>query len=151
MNFLDRIVEQWNSLVDQIRPSWILAKKIFRGVGLVFVFLWKFIFGIRGIIISVPVALAALYVASWGQQNLPEVVEITHIVIDTHAENALFGLFVMSTDMITRDVALFMPLALTAFCLVMTILSKRTLFPWLISIFTLVLPVVMYYLNTYPM
>lgn len=151
MNFLDRIVEQWNKIVEDIRPSWNLAVKIFRGIGLVFVYLWKFLFSIRGIIISAPVAALALAVASWGQKNLPEAVEITHIAIDRNAENALFGLFVMSTDMITRDVALFVPLVLTAFCLLMTILSKRTLYPWLISLFTLCLPIVMYYLNTYPM
>ena len=36
-------------------------------------------------------------------------------------------------------------------CLVCTVLSKRTLYPWLISLLSLTLPVVMYYLNTYPM
>jgi hypothetical protein len=90
-------------------------------------------------------------VAAWGREKLPEVVQITHVVIDRDAEDALFGLFVMTTEQITRDVALFVPLVLTAFCLVMTILSKKPLYPWLISVFTLCLPIVMYFLNTYPM
>jgi hypothetical protein len=42
------------------------------------------------------------------------------------------------------------PLMLTAACLVFTILSKRTLFPWIISIFTLVVPVLLYLMTQYP-
>ena len=116
-----------------------------------FLYLWKFIWFFRGAVISVPVAAAALYIASQAREKLPEVVEITHIIIDPNAENPLFGLFVMTSDLITRDVAIFVPLVLTGFCIIMTILSKRTLYPWLISVFSLVLPIVIYALNTYPM
>jgi hypothetical protein len=151
MNFLDKIVEKWNWLKDKVRPVWDATKKVFSMVGRVFAVIWKAIFSLRGILISAPVAAAALLVASWAEKKLPEVVEITHVVIDREAENALFGLFVMTTEYITRDVAIFVPLALTGFCLLMTILSKKTLYPWLISIFTLCLPIVMYFLNTYPM
>ena len=151
MNFLDQIVEKWNWLKDKVRPVWEATKKVFSMVGKVFAVIWKAIFSLRGIWISAPVAAAALLVASWAEKNLPEVVEITHVIIDWDAENALFGLFVMTTEFITRDVAIFVPLALTAFCLLMTILSKKTLYPWLISIFTLCLPIVLWFLNTYPM
>jgi hypothetical protein len=72
-------------------------------------------------------------------------------VIDKDAEDAIFGLFVMTSEQITRDVAIAAPLGLTAVCLICTIFSKRTLYPWLISVFTLCLPIVMYLLNTYPM
>ena len=151
MNWLDRIVEKWNWLVGKVRPVWNVIKKIFSVIDTIFRVIWKTIYGLRGILISAPVAAAALVVAAWGREKLPEVVEITHVVIDRDAEDALLGLFVMTTEQITRDVALFVPLVLTGFCLVMTILSKKTLYPWLISVFTLCLPIVMYFLNTYPM
>ena len=151
MNWLDRIVEKWNWLKDQVRPVWDVFKRAFSILAIIFRALWKTVFGLRGIILSAPVAAAAIWVAAWGQKKLPEVVEITHVAIDLEAENALMGMFVLNTELITRDVALFVPLALTAFCLLMTILSKKTLYPWLISIFTLCLPVVMWFLNTYPM
>ncbi len=151
MNWLDKIVEKWNWLKDQVRPVWNATKKAFSVVGNIFAVIWKVIYSLRGILISAPVAAAALLIASWAQQNLPEVVQITHVVIDRDAENALFGLFVMTSDLITRDVAIFVPLVLTGFCLLMTVLSKKVLYPWLISIFTLCLPIVMWALNTYPM
>jgi hypothetical protein len=151
MNWLDRIVEKWNWLVSKVRPVWDVIKRAFSIVGTIFAVIWKAIYGLRGILLSAPVAAAALLIASWAQNNLPEVVEITHVMIDPKAENPLFGLFVMTTDLITRDVAIFAPLALTGVCLICTIFSKRTLYPWLISVFTLCLPIVMYLLNTYPM
>lgn len=150
MNWLDRIVEKWNKFMEKVRFVWAATKDAFADVWRVFAVIGKCLYGIRGILISIPVAVAALLIASWGQRNLPEVVQITHIIIDRSAQNALFGLFVMTTDLITRDVALFVPLVLTAFCLAMTMLSKRTLYPWLISVFTLCLPIVLYLLNTYP-
>ena len=151
MHWLDWIVEKWNWLKDKVRPVWDVIKKVFIILYRIFMALWKTVYSLRGVLLSIPVAIAGMIVAAWGQSNLPEVVEITHVIIDRNAENPLFGLFVMTTDLITRDVALFVPLALTAFCLVMTILSKRTLFPWVISILTLCLPIVIWFLNTYPM
>lgn len=151
MNWLDKIVEKWNWLVGKVRPVWEATKNVFGSIGHVFALLWKYIYMFRGILISAPVAAAAVLVASWGQKNLPEMVDITHVVVDKEAEGALLGLFVMTSEQISRDVAVGAPLFLTALCLVFTILSKRTLYPWLISIFTLCLPIVMYFLNTYPM
>jgi hypothetical protein len=150
MNWLDRIVEKWNFLVSKVRPVWDVIVAIFRGIGKVFALLWKYIFMFRGIIISAPLAAAAVIVSVWARKNLPEMVEITHLVLDKEAEGSIFGLFVMTTEAISRDVAVFVPLVLTGICIVMTILSKRTLYPWLIGCLTLCLPIVMYLLNTYP-
>jgi hypothetical protein len=88
---------------------------------------------------------------TWRKEHLPEAVEVTHVMIDKEAEGAIFGLLVMTTEMLARDVVIVSSLALTALCLICTIFSKRTLYPWLISVLTLCLPIVMYYLNTYPM
>lgn len=151
MNWLDKIVEKWNWLVGKVRPVWEATKNVFGSIGHVLSLLWKYIYMFRGILISAPVAAAAVLVASWSQKNLPEMVEITHVVVDKESEGALFGFFVMTTEQIGRNVAVGVPLFLTAVCLVFTILSKRTLYPWLISVFTLCLPIVMYFLNTYPM
>ena len=151
MNWLDRVVEKWYWLVGKVRPVWEVIKKVFSVIGNVFRIIWKFIYGVRGILVSVPVVFAAFYVASWAREHLPEAVEVTHVVIDREAEGAIFGLFVMTTDLMARDLVIVSSLALTAVCLICTIFSKRTLYPWLISVFTLCLPIVMYYLNTYPM
>ena len=151
MNWLDRIVEKWNWLVGKVRPVWDVIAAIFRGIGRVFALTWKYIFLFRGIIISAPLAAAAVIVAAWGRKNLPDMVEITHVALNREAEGAIFGMFVMNTEFISQDVAVYVPLTLTGICVVMTILSKRTLYPWLIGVLTLCLPIVMYLLNIYPM
>ena len=151
MNWLDRVVEKWYWLVGKVRPVWEVIKKVFSVIGNVFRIIWKFIYGVRGILVSVPGVFAAFYVASWAREHLPEAVEVTHVLIDREAEGAIFGLFVMTTELMARDLVIVSSLALTAVCLICTIFSKRTLYPWLISVFTLCLPIVMYYLNTYPM
>ena len=42
------------------------------------------------------------------------------------------------------------PVAITAVCLLMMFLSKKTLYPWLISVFSLVLPLVIWFSNVFP-
>ena len=151
MNWLDRIVERWYWLVDKVSPAWEVFTDIFHWIARFFTLLWRYMFMFRGILISAPVAVLAAMIIVWSREHLPEMVEITHLVLDPEAEGAVFGLFVMTTESISRNVAIGGPVALSAVCLVCTMLSKRTLYPWLISLLSLTLPVIMYCLNTYPM
>ena len=52
--------------------------------------------------------------------------------------------------MVTREYAVYGPLGLTAFCLLLMFCSRRTLYPWLISIMSLLLPMLILLLNNYP-
>ena len=151
MNWLDRIVEKWNWLVGKVRPVWDVIAGVFRGIGRFFSLLWKYIFMFRGILISAPVIVLGALMIVWARDHLPEMVEITHLVLDPEAENAIFGNFVMVTEFISRDLAIGVPMALSGVCLVCTILSKRTLYPWLMALLTMTMPVVIYLLNTHPL
>ena len=51
--------------------------------------------------------------------------------------------------MVTRNYAVYGPLLVTGFCLLLMFCSRKTLFPWIISIFTLVLPYLIYLTNIY--
>ena len=42
------------------------------------------------------------------------------------------------------------PLVVTGVCLVMMWLSRRTIYPWIISIFSLVLPILIWITNVFP-
>ena len=53
-------------------------------------------------------------------------------------------------QMISRDLAVLGPLAVTGGCLLLMFCSRRTFYPWIISIFTLVLPILLYLTNVYP-
>ena len=98
----------------------------------------KYIYMFRGVFISIPVVVVAIMVALKNAARLPETV----------------GLEILSTGdyatTVTRTTAVLLPLVLTGVCVLLTILSKRTLFPWLVSVFTLVLPFLIWFTNIYP-
>ena len=52
---------------------------------------------------------------------------------------------------ISRDTAVFGPAMITAACLLMMMCSKRTLYPFMISVFSLCLPLVIWFFSIYPM
>lgn len=151
MAWLDRLIEKWQQLVQKMRPGFQRVGSVFRSIGSTFATLWRYIFWFRGIIMAAPVAAASAVLAAMNMNRLPETVEITKIALDTKAEDALFGFLVTSTDYVARDVAVYAPLLVTGICLLLMFCSKRKLYPWIISIFTLCLPLVLYLFNTYPM
>ena len=53
-------------------------------------------------------------------------------------------------QMIAREIAVLGPLALTALCLLFMFCSRRVVYPWLISIFSLVLPILILITNIFP-
>ena len=53
-------------------------------------------------------------------------------------------------EMVSKNVAVLGPLAVTAVCLLMVFCSRKVLYPWLISLFSLVLPLLIYITNIFP-
>ena len=90
------------------------------------------------ILLAVPVAIAAVWLAISTAAKLPEHVGINML------ETGEFAY------MVTREVAVLGPLAVTALCLLLMFCSRRTVYPWLISIFSLVLPLLLLVTNIYP-
>ena len=100
--------------------------------------LWSWAYKLRSVLLAAPVALAAVVLAIFNQINLPDVVGIN---IQASGEYA---------DTVSKAVAVFGPLALTAVCLLMVFCSRKVLYPWLISLFSLVLPLLIYITNFFP-
>ena len=100
--------------------------------------IFRWIYNLRGIFMAVPVALAALYLAVQNMGRLPKEVGINLL------ENGEYQY------LISRELAVMGPLLVTAACLLMMLLSRKTLYPWVISIFTLVLPILIYITNIFP-
>lgn len=114
--------------------TWQILKKIGHVLGEI----GKWIFRLRGFFMAVPVALAALYLASRNMARLPEEVGIN---LQANGEYAF---------LISRGLAVMAPLVVTAVCLLMVWMSRRTVYPWIISIFSLVLPILIYITNVFP-
>lgn len=96
------------------------------------------IFRLRKFFLAAPVVYYALKLASYNQEHLPEVVGI---------DLQLTGEF---ANTISRQMAVVGPLGLTIGCLLLMFCSRKAMYAWAISIFTLALPLLLLLSNTYP-
>ena len=101
-------------------------------------FIGMMLFRLRKIVLSVPVGYAAVRLAFYNRTYLPEQVGIN---LQSSGE---------FTQMISRDMAVMGPLGLTAACLLLMFCSRKAMYPWAISMFTLVLPILILFTNIYP-
>ena len=96
------------------------------------------LYHLRKVVMAVPVAYVALRMAAYNMSHLPEQVGVN---LQTTGEFAM---------QISRYAAVIGPLGITAGCLVMMFFSRKAMYAWAISIFTLALPVLLLVSNLYP-
>ena len=101
-------------------------------------FIGNVLFRLRKLVLAVPVVYWALKLAFYNREHLPEQVGLN---IQSSGEFA---------QMISRDMAVMGPLGLTAACLLLMFCSRKAMYPWAISVFTLVLPLLILFSNLYP-
>ena len=98
----------------------------------------RWVYKLRSVLLSIPVAVVALALAVRNLSQLPTEV----------------GINILSNGQyqwtISRGMAACVPVGITAVCLVMMLLSKKVLYPWLVSVFSLVLPLVIWFTNVFP-
>ena len=122
--------EKWNGMLDKLRPG-------MQATGRVFSFIGTWLFRLRKVLLAIPVLVAAIYLAVQNMKLLPEQVGINLLSTGEFAQT------------ISRNVAVIAPLGVTALCLMLMVLSRRTIYPWLVSVFTLVLPILIRLTNVY--
>ena len=98
----------------------------------------KWLYQLRSIILAIPVAITAVVLAIYNSSKLPEIVGMN---LQTNGEYA---------SAISRGVAVMGPLAVTAVCLLLMFCSKRVFYPWLISVFSLILPFLFLFMCNFP-
>lgn len=96
------------------------------------------VYRLRAIFLAIPVLIVAFRLAAYNSEHLPLLVGLN---LQTTGEFA---------KTISRQTAVTMPLMLTGGCLALTVLSKKTIYPWLISVFSLAIPVLLLITNMYP-
>ncbi len=106
--------------------------------GHIFHLIGSWIYKLRSVLLAIPVVAAAFMLAKENMDKLPEFVGIN---MQTTGEFAM---------MIERDVAVFAPLIVTAGCLLMMFISRKVLYPWLISVFSLIIPLLLWFTNVFP-
>lgn len=127
----------WQSFMAKVRPYLEKTKTVLQKIGHILKEIWEWIYRLRSLLMTVPVILAALFLAVRNQTSLPDMVGINLLANGEYSQ------------MITRETAVVVPVVLTGVCLACMLVSKRVLYPWLISIFSLVLPIMIYITNVF--
>lgn len=96
------------------------------------------LFRLRKPVMAAPVAIYAVKIARYNMEHLPEEVGIN---LQSTGEFA---------QMISRNMAVMGPLALTFACLLLMFCSRKAMYSWAISVFTLTLPLLLLISNVYP-
>lgn len=103
-----------------------------------FLVVCRWAYKLRSVLLAIPVVFAAIVLALQNIAKLPAKVGLD---LQVTGEYAL---------VVSKALAVAGPLAITGVCLVLMFLSRRVLTPWLVSVFSLVLPIVILVINTFP-
>lgn len=114
------------------------VKAVFGKVNSVINIIGTVLFRLRKFVLAAPVVYYALKLASMNMEKLPEQVGLN---LQSTGEFAVT---------ISRSLAVTGPLGLTAGCLLLMFCSRKALYPWAISVFTLALPLLLLVSNVYP-
>lgn len=139
MHFFTVIEEKWNLLCTKTKPFRMATAKVLQRICKYIRIIWAYIYRLRTVFLSVPVGIAAVVLALQNLSRLPGSVGIWLLA------NGEFFL------MVPKVLAVVAPVAVTAFCILLVLLSKKILYPWIVSVFTLILPALIYYTNIFPM
>ena len=131
----DEVLEE-DSFFAEEEPAVTGAEK--PGFQVIFRRICKVCYHLRKFIMAVPVVLYALRLAAYNMKHLPEQVGINLL------SNGEFA------QMVSRQSAVMGPLVVTGACLALMFVSRKSVYPWIISIFTLVLPLLILLTNNYP-
>lgn len=96
------------------------------------------LYRLRALLLAIPVLIVAFRLAAYNSEHLPLLVGLD---LQSNGEFA---------HTISRHTAVTLPLFLTGGCLALTVFSRKTMYPWLISVFSLVIPVLLLITNMYP-
>ena len=122
---------------ENFKTAYGKVREVCGRVGNVIGLICTWIFRLRKIFMAIPVAYLAIRIAIANAGRLPEYVGLN---LQSSGEFAM---------MVTRNYAVYGPLGVTGFCLLLMLCSRKTVFPWVISIFSLVLPYLIYLTNIY--
>ncbi|MCD7754959.1 MAG: hypothetical protein LUJ09_01280 [Firmicutes bacterium] len=138
MSFLDTVMEKWDAIYSTWQPRLAAVGRWFCRVWDALAAAVRYVGKMRKVFLAVPVGVAAVALALYNMRNLPAVVGLD---IQTNGE---------FTYQIAREIAVLGPMAFTAVCLLLMFVSRRTLTPWLVSVFSLAIPLLILVTNTFP-
>ena len=139
-NFADK----WHATLGAFHKDEILseedqtAKTPLQKVKRVFSIIGKVLFRLRKVFMALPVLYFAMKLGAYNMEHLPEMVGLN---IQSNGAYAL---------MVSRTMAVNGPLAVTYTCLALMFVSRKATYPWVISMFSLIIPIFLLLTNLYP-
>ena len=139
MGFISNMAEKFRYAEEEeqtaeLSPFMRVIRKIQKVIGIIV----KIIYHLRKVILAAPVVYYALKLAAYNTMHLPDQVGL---MLQSD------GSFAME---FAKSLAVSGPLVVTGGCLAMMFLSRKALYPWAVSVFSLLLPVLLLISNLYP-
>jgi hypothetical protein len=138
MKFFAKVEEIWRVICGIATVVWRGFCKVMAKIGKVLKTIGIYIYKLRGLLMVMPVIIGAVILACYNLNHLGPNVGL-NLQVDGGFETV-----------VSRGTAVLVPLGITGVCVALTVISRKPLYPWLISVFSLVLPVLIYVINMYP-
>ncbi len=138
MEWIDKVMDYWQLLCEKAAPTVKKVSGFLYELKKAILFIWDFVKRMKKVVLAAPIAFLAVVIAIYNLASLPALVGIFLLESGDYAFQMLRELVVLSC------------MALTALCLLLMFISKRTMTPWLVSLFSLALPLVILLTNVFP-
>ena len=138
MKQLDDIKAKISELREKAAPYLKKAGAIWQKVKNVWAIAWPWIWRFRKVLLAIPVVYYGLYFARLNWNLLPDQVGLN---LQSTGEYAKY---------ISKEMAVYVPMGITGGCLAMMFLSRKTVYPWMICMFSMLLPALILITNIFP-
>lgn len=138
MKQLEQLTAKVNDLREKAKPVIEKADQGYRKVKEVWTVAWPWIWRFRKVLFAIPVVYLAFYFARLNWNVLPDLVGLN---LQTNGEYARY---------MSKELAVWGPLGVTGGCLAMMFLSRKTVYPWMICMFSMLLPLLILVSNIFP-
>ena len=138
MKQLEQVTAKMQELLEKAQPALQKAGVGYEKVKRFGKKAWPWVWQARKLLLAVPVVYLMLYFARLNWNVLPEQVGLN---LQTTGEYAQY---------ITKELAVYGPMGVTGGCLAMMFLSRKTVYPWMICMFSMLLPLLLLITNIFP-
>lgn len=138
MKQLQQLTDKVNELREKAKPVMEKADQGYRKAKEIWTVAWPWIWRFRKVLFAIPVVYLAFYFARLNWNVLPDMVGLN---LQTNGEYAQY---------LSKELAVWGPLGVTGGCLAMMFLSRKTVYPWMICMFSMLLPLLILVSNIFP-
>ena len=138
MKQLEQLTAKVEELREKARPAMEKADALYQKTKKVWKKAKPWVWQFRKVLLAIPVVYLALYFARLNWNVLPAEVGLNLQVTGEYAQY------------ISKELAVYGPLGVTGGCLAMMFLSRKTVYPWMICLFSMLLPLLILITNIFP-